>query len=643
MSGRQHFQGIDDVALFYAVAAAALAVFAWGLARRVRRWRAGPRGASVPPPSLRLRRALRHGLSALVRLPGDPAAALMHGLIAVGFTWLFVGTVLATIDQHVVRFLEGPTYLVYSLALDLAGLALLVGLLGAAARRYVARIPRLDSGGQDAAVLLALAVVAGSGFAVEGLRLAADTSGQAHWSPLGSALGGLFGTGAAADAYPGTWWFHALASLALVAALPWTRLFHVFAAPVHLAVADEPAHRVPLEDRPDDAPPLAVRDVVALDACTRCGRCVEVCPAAAAGEPFSPRAVLDAARGVTRRAAPADGELGLLGSATLAWHCTTCRACLDACPISIAPAAVAAAARRVDVEDGTRVPVPLAETLDRLQRYGNPWEASRKGRSSFHKELDLPDLSRDAGERLTWVVGCTAAIDTRARAPARAFSRLANAAGLTVGTLGRMVGCCGDVAAQLGEEGLFEDQAEKLGAAFDKAGASDVVASSPHCLASMKQGALAPRVRHTSEVLDEALADGSLRLPRPVPATVTFHDPCYLGRHGGVFEPPRRLIDAIDGVQRVEMERSRQTSRCCGAGGGRMWVEDLDGPVRMSELRVSEAAATGADLLVVACPLCLVMLSDASKAAGVEGSLEVIDLSELLARALPEVAEEEST
>ena len=201
----------------------------------------------------------------------------------------------------------------------------------------------------------------------------------------------------------------------------------------------------------------------------------------------------------------------------------------------------------------------------------------------------------------------------------------------------------GDVAAQLGEEGLFEDQAEKLGAAFDKAGASDVVASSPHCLASMKQGALAPRVRHTSEVLDEALADGSLRLPRPVPATVTFHDPCYLGRHGGVFEPPRRLIDAIDGVQRVEMERSRQTSRCCGAGGGRMWVEDLDGPVRMSELRVSEAAATGADLLVVACPLCLVMLSDASKAAGVEGSLEVIDLSELLARALPEVAEEEST
>ena len=627
MPERAYFWGIEGVALFYSLAGLALLAFGWGVWRRARHWRRHD-AARVAVSPRRLVRALRHGLSGVVRLRGDRRAALLHGLIATGFCLLFGGTLLATLDHYVVHFLVGDVYLVYSVVLDVAGVAFLVGLLGAAVRRYVVRVPRLDSRRQDAAVLVGLAVVAASGFAVEAVRLAATQPEHAGWSFGGAALGRLLVDPQAEAVYPATWWFHAVASLALIAALPYTRLVHLLAAPAHLAVADEAAARLPVDERPEDAPALALRDALALHACTRCGRCVAVCPAAAAGEPFSPRGVLDAARhGLGGEASP----LGLLGSGTLAWHCTTCGACLEACPISIATADVARAARRVDVEDGTRVPAPLTDALDRLQRYGNPWEASKKGRSAFAKELALPTLSDEPGA-LAWQVGCTTSIDTRAQGLARAFARLLTVAETPVATLGRKEGCCGDVARQLGEEGLFEEQNDKLLAALEKARATDVVASSPHCLTSLE--ADGRRVRHTSEVLDELVASGALALDRPVPARATFHDPCYLGRHRGVFAAPRRLLGAIPGLQVVEMEHSGADSRCCGGGGGRMWQEELDGETMMSELRVRQAAATGASLLVTACPLCLVMLDDARKAAGLEESLEVVDLCELAARAV---------
>lgn len=631
MQGREHFWAIDDVGLFYVLAAAATLVFVAGVARRARPWLAVLRGDGGP---IRIAaRILAGGAGGLGWLRGDRRAGAMHAAIAWGFSLLFVGTVLATIDHYVLPVLRGRTYLVYSAVLDAAGVALLLGLIGAAARRYLLRVRRLESRLQDAAVLAGLALAAATGFAVEGLRLVAAPPPGVDWSFAGALLAAVLprDPAAARAAYPAAWWLHSVVCLGIVAALPWTRLFHVFAAPAHLALARAPAPYVPLDDRPEQAPPLSPRDLLALDACTRCGRCVEVCPATAAGEPFSPRGVLDAARS----ADVADDPRGLLGHATLAWRCTTCAACLAACPIDIAPADLVRAARRVDIEDGTRVPTSLAEVLDRLQRHGNPWESSRSGRARFHAELGLADLSRGAPPTpLAWVVGCTTAIDTRARGLARAFSKLTDAAGLDVGTLGRKEGCCGDIARQLGEDGLFEEQAEALGARLDAAGAEDVVASSPHCLASLRREGR--RVRHTSEVLDALLQEGRLSLPTPVRATVTFHDPCTLGRQGGVYDAPRRVLAAIEGVDLVEMARSRERSFCCGAGGGRMWQEDLDGEVRMSSLRVREAAATRASILVTACPLCAVMLDDARKAEGLQDRLEVVDLCELAARALGE-------
>ena len=677
MDGREHFWAIDQVGLFYVLAAAAMVLFGWGATRRARPWLAAARAEDLS--IRRLSRGLGHGLSGIGFLRGDRRAGVMHALIAWGFTLLFVGTVLSTLDHCVVHFLRGRFYLVYSVVLDVAGIALLLGLCAAAARRYLLGVPRLDNRAQDALVLVALAAATASGFAVEALRLSALQPDVGPWSFGGTVLGAVLprDPAAAEAAYPLAWWLHALVCLGLIAAIPWTRLAHILAAPAHLAVAARPAPYIPIEDRPDESPPLAARDLLALDACTRCGRCVDACPATGAGEPFSPRAVLDAARGDARagggvatsgdHAAGSDGaaggrgeapvsgaaggdrsigdgraarpevatdsRAGLLDSATLAWHCTTCGACLEACPIHIATADLVRAARRVDVEDGTRVPAPMTDTLERLQRYGNPWESTRRGRSGFHKELGLPDLSRGAAEgQLAWVVGCTTAIDTRARGLARAFTRLAAAAELELGTLGKKEGCCGDVARQLGEDGLFEDQQQALSGALDRAGAADLVASSPHCLAALQRHGR--RVRHTAEVLDDLLRSGALRLPGAVPATVTFHDPCYLGRLGGVFDAPRRVLAAVPGIEVVEMGHTRQASLCCGGGGGRMWQEGLECEDQMSGIRVREAAATGASMLVTACPLCLVMLDDARKAEGLEDRLQVIDLCELAAKAL---------
>lgn len=300
-------------------------------------------------------------------------------------------------------------------------------------------------------------------------------------------------------------------------------------------------------------------------------------------------------------------------------------------------------ARRVEVEDGTRVPTNLVQTLERLCRYDNPWESSTKRRALWQKPLAIVDLTREKAQgRLCYFVGCTTALDTRAQKMAHAFAANLTQGGVDFGTLGKKEPCCGDIGRRTGEDGLFEDQATKVSTVLQKAGVSDIATSSPHCfhtlrreipllMESMEPGAAAEyRVRHYVQVLDELLENGRLKMENPVHGRATYHDPCYLGRHNDVYEAPRRVIGAIKGLELIEMPRHGSSSLCCGGGGGRMWNEEFDGPVKMSHLRIEEAVATGAELLITACPLCLIMLNDACKTAGHQDTLRVVDLNELV-------------
>jgi Fe-S oxidoreductase/nitrate reductase gamma subunit len=628
--------------LFYALAAVSVVLFVVGCTRRVRVWMRG--GGSWPRPDLR--RLLLDGLLGRRIFAGDLASGAMHLLLAVGFAGLFAGTLLAALDHYLVPFLRGAAYLVFSLAVDVSGVLFMAGLLWALARRYLQRVPRLERGASDLAVLLWLVATASTGFLVEALRLAVQRPPWAGWSfgGLGVSLAWPEAGGAAA-AYPVAWWTHALLSLGLVAAIPFTRLFHIVTAPAAASVADESGTLA--RAAVGTAFPSALR--LSLDACTRCGRCVEVCPSTLTGEPFAPRDLVAAARqrlSSTPSGAGGAAENGELADAT--WYCTTCGACLRACPLSISTPWVAAEVRRQVVEEGTRLPTLVGQTLEKLSKYDNPWEGSKKKRASWARGLDLVDLTRPRDEepRICYFVGCTTAYDTRAQRIARSLVEIFSRTGVSIGTLGKREPCCGDAALRLGEAGLFEEQREGCLRLLERSSVSRVVTSSPHCMHAMRNeyaatspeppatGHAALDVRHYVELLDELRGAGSLRLTRPVDARVTFHDPCYLGRYNGVFEAPRRLLRAVPGVEVVEMGHHGVDSTCCGGGGGRMWQGDSDGAGKISEMRIREAVSTGADILVTACPLCLVMLEDARKTAAVEDRIQVSDLGELVARAL---------
>ena len=455
---------------------------------------------------------------------------------------------------------------------------------------------------------------------------------------------------AARAAHGALWWVHALLSLGLIAWLPYSKLFHSLAAPVSLALQDQPLEAgFPEDDQEDgggdreEADPeagtgvlLSFRESVHLDACTRCGLCLEVCPVHGAAEPLAPRTLLGDLR-ARRSAMP--GEV---------WYCTTCRACYQVCPVAVAPLAVIRKVRAAIVEEGSQVPPQLGEGLEKLYKYANPWVAKKGRKADWMEKLPPGEPDPGAEPELLYFVGCTTSLETRAQGLARSLDAILRSVGVAYTTLGKKEPCCGDIARQLGERGLFADQRDKTLRALEKAGPGRVVTSSPHCLDSFvkaypktlsgKEGDTPFQAVHYTQFLDRLLEQGRLEFKRQSGLRVTYHDPCYLARHNGILEPPRKVLGAIPGLELREMADHGLNSLCCGGGGGRMWQE-LEGQARpaqgtMAHRRLAQARATGAGVVVTACPLCLIMLEDGRKTGGFEDDLEIMDLAELAALCL---------
>ena len=619
------------------MAALATALFTFGVSTRVRVWARGLRGKGGLFSWRGLERVLLDGLLGKRILRGDIAAGMMHLLILWGFLGLFAGTVLLTAHQYIFPFLEGSVYLFFSACLEIAGGMLVVGLVWAMIRRYVQRVSRLERRPGDFLVPMWLLLAALSGFMTEGVRLAAQKPSGAGWSFAGYGVSLLWSpSDPPLSLYPYLWWSHAVLCLGFVAAIPYSKLLHILAGPLHILLSDEPALLIPTEMQRDEGGAYTFRDLISFDACTRCGRCVEVCPSTGAGEPFSPRDFI----------VWAGTHQGCFDIRKV-WHCTTCRACLEVCPLYIAVPESIHQARSKVIEDGKQVPPLLMKTLEKLFKYNNPWEGSRKNRTKWADDLDITDFSKTKkSEGLCYFVGCTTSMETRAQGLARSFSRILQHADVPFGILGKEEPCCGDIARRVGEDGLFEEQAEACLNMFTKFDVEEMVVSSPHCFhtfrneypafksVTSKDEPSGPRVLHYSQFLNKLLRKGSLRLEKPLDLTVTYQDPCYLGRYNGIYEAPREVIASIPGVKLVEMSHNRSDSLCCGGGGGRMWQEDLGSDKKMSEIRISEAAATKAQVMITTCPLCLIMLEDARKTTGLENSLRVMDLNELVEMAL---------
>ncbi len=619
--GREVFVHLNDVRLFYLAAGAALAVFCWGVWLKIREWRAAAPDRQRGSALQGLKQALADGFLGRRILKDDFWAGAGHLALAWGFIVLFLGTLGLGVDHYLIPWLQGSAYQVFSFVLDLAGVMLLAGVAFGLIRRLSGRPERLERRGEDVLILVLLAAAGASGFLVEGSRLALQPERPESFAFVGQALAAWLQVGQAA--YEGLWWAHALICLGLIAWLPFTKLIHVLAGPIQLYLEAQP-----LRPMAGEAALISGQsEVISFWACTRCGRCEAVCPAWLAGEGFSPRAFI--------------AEIKAGRAPTGVWHCASCRACFEACPLLIGPPETVFKVRGRIIESGVDVPAEAIEALESLQKHANPWGAPRRRRSAWTQGRAVKVLGKSASKaEVLYFVGCTAAIETRAQGLARALAGILEALEVDFAVLGDQEPCCGDAARQWGEVGLYELLWAQAAEALAQAPVKEVVCSSPHCLhafcsahpltaAALKVDLPVPAVTHYSVFLDRLAAQGRLK-PGPVDlGRVTYHDPCYLGRWQGVFEPPRRLLRSIPGLEMVEMAHHHAKSLCCGGGGGRMW-QDFAAPQKPSERRLKEAAAAGAEAVVTACPFCLIMLEDGLKTSGLEGRLKVIDLAELI-------------
>ncbi|HET7876177.1 MAG TPA: (Fe-S)-binding protein [Methylomirabilota bacterium] len=674
------------IALFYALAALALGISAWGFWLRLRRYLRGRPAGRWEALGRRLGRAAVAVGAHTTLSKRNAAVGLAHAAIFWGFAALFVGTVIIMIDYDMVRlvnsawrFWKGTFYLWYSLVLDLLGAAFVVGLLAMMVRRWAGRPAALDytrpdrppeaysrAGyvADDRLFLWLLFWIGVTGYAVEGFRIAADRPPFEVWSVVGWRLAGLFDalgvTPAANWLHLWSWWLHGVLALAFVAYLPYSKAVHMVVDGVNLLFKDDLAgKRLPAV--PDTAATpgygtladLTWKELLDLDACTKCGRCHVACPARAAGAPLSPRDLILELRehaeralgGRTwlgeRQARPADPTItGTVIRAETLWACTTCRACVEACPVGIEHVPLIVQMRRALVADGA-LDANLQGVLEKLGRYGNSFGQSDRSRARWTQGLDfkIPDARREPVDYL-WFVGDYASYDPALQALTRGVARLFHRAGLSFGLLYEGERNTGNDVRRVGEEGLFQLLAEKNVAALAKAQFKEIVTTDPHSYNTLRfeypeLGAAYP-VRHYTELLLDLLRAGFLVRQRGLDAVVTYHDPCYLSRYAGITQAPREILVTL-GLTLVEMGRNRQNSFCCGAGGGRIWMSDtrVSGMPTAAEQRIAEALdIPDIRYFVVACPKDVTMYRDAVKTGGFEGRIEVKEIAELLEEAV---------
>jgi Fe-S oxidoreductase len=677
-----------EVRLFYLLGYAAIAVFCYGVYVQIRKYRRGAPLALQGGLWARVGGMFSSVLSHRTIDRRDPAAGGAHRLIFYGFMLLFAGTATITLEYDIlnplfgIRFWRGEFYLVFSLILDVAGVALIAGLLFMMYRRGWMHLPKLDYARpdrrpgdpdfdrsqyrrEDWAFLWILLIIAGTGYVLEAARLIwlqerADVWDTRWWSPVGalvatalSALGlGAHGAGLLRH---GLWWFHGLIALGLIALIPFTKVKHMFTAAASLMVRDpQAAQRLPRV--PDSQPePGAAKitdfnwkQLLNLDACTRCGRCHEACPARAVGAPLSPRDVILSLREFAQATlesgtVPAAAELDIHGKApgqvameTL-WSCRTCMACVEICPVAVEHVPIIVQMRRKLVEDGAMDPL-LTKTLQTIHKTGNSFGESKRKRGAWSKVLPFPvkDARKEPVDVL-WFVGDYASFDPRNQKVSQLFATLLHEAGVDFGILYDGESNAGNDVRRVGEEGLYEVLAAANVNALSNASFKSIVTTDPHSFNTIRNeypdfgGRY--EIQHYTTLARQLFAAGRLRVTNPLKYRVTFHDPCHLGRFNKGYEAPRELLTLL-GCELVEMGRCRANSFCCGAGGGRIWIPDPVGAEKPAQNRIKEAAAIpGLEVYVVSCPKDLTMFEDAVKTTGNEGKFVVKELIELMREA----------
>ena len=606
------------------------------------------------------------------RLLQEPVIGFAHLLIfwafvffATGFWWNLAKGLLPFLP---VPYADELPWM--SFPTEVFGVLALASIVVAAARRYIFTPPRLEKT-RDATIVLSLITALLVTFLVaQGAKAAGG--GEVGWgSPAGAVLGRMFaGLGLQSAAAPamavGFWWAHMVIVLGFLAYLPYSKHAHLLFSPFSALFTSFSPGAMPAES--EGAARLEEftwRQLFNALSCAECGRCDRACPAHNSGFPLSPKDLVHHFKELMAEelaaparaavavpavpAGPAAAEagketpapfLGRVVKADEVWSCTTCMSCMYRCPVFNEHIPLVVEMRRSLVSQG-EMEKGVQDVLVNLGRYGNSFGKSARARAGWTTGLGFPvkDARKEPVEYL-WIVGDYASFDPRAQNVTKAAARVFNRAGLDFGILFEAEQNAGNDVRRIGEEGLFGQLREKNLKTFEKARFKKIVTTDPHTYHVLKheyagtngsEGLRGVEVLHFAEVVDGLIQAGKLPLEKKPDLAVTYHDPCYLGRYNGVYDAPRRVLKAL-GARLVEMGRNRDGAYCCGAGGGRIWMEDVPGiKERPAESRIREAAALkGAGTFVVNCPKDLVMFQDALKTAGLEGTLVVKDLAELV-------------
>ncbi len=706
--GRQIYWNAESFGvLFYPLAALAMAIFAYGVYRRWQMWVAlGKPEIRMDRLGERIRSLLLNGLLQ-VKTFRDPYPGIMHGLIFFGFVVLFIGTALIAKETYITGpllgwvFLRGWFYLIFSFMMDLFGLFVLIGVLLAIDRRYIRKPDRLGYKGapentpDDGIVLLLILAIVVTGFVSEALRIHVTHPPWEYWSFAGWILAKTL-TGVGQDTamilHKVNWWIHALLSLGFIAYIPYSRLMHIITTPAnHFMGSLQPVgHIEPIRDF-ENAESFGVgkleeftkKQIFDSDACTRCGRCQDGCPAYLSGKPLSPKKLLQdlktywlerapaaiAAKrsapalpegdgkppkkmivfkaldgvdtlvdtvvaGATRTEAPSEKTLvGEVVDLHELWACTNCLYCQEHCPALIEHVPKIIGMRQYKVLTEADFGAELQLTYRNIDNNSNPWGIGSHLRADWAKDLGVKTLAEDANVEYLYYVGCAGSFDDRGKKVSTAFAKILQTAGVSFGILGTEEGCCGDSLMRGGNEYSYQALAQANIETMKGYNVKKIICTCPHGYNALKKdyrnlgGEF--EVFHHTEIIADLIAQGKITLKKPVEGLCTYHDSCFLGRYNKIYDEPRKILKAVPGLKLKEMERNLAKSFCCGAGGARMWMEEDIGE-RINNLRTDQAAATGASTVAVGCPFCLTMFSDGIKDRKKEESMAALDIAEIV-------------
>ena len=668
--------------IFAACLAIGAAFFSYNAQRLVRYLRiaGGSAGSRLNDIPRRLWNLLTIGF-AQTKILRDPVAGPLHALVFWGFLVLQVGAI-EILVQGVVRgfsygnFVPAPLHWVFLLSQELTAGAVLVAVAALLYRRILVRPRRLQGdrvhSGDAILILAMIAALMVTLMLVSATHRVINSEHPVAVQPVSSPIAAVImalGTppNVVEAILAASWWTHALLILVFLNYLPYSKHLHVIVSlpNTFLSNTNGPGRIgvMPLMDLEAETEQFGAADVDQLTwknlldgyTCTECGRCTSVCPANITGKLLSPRKIVIDTRERTMELAPQlvgggapNGDvrehrlLDQFITEEELWACTSCRACVYECPVSIDQLEIINELRRYLVLSESRFPEEVQPAFEALERNGAPWAFPPSSRADWAAGLDIPTMAElaERGESpdvLYWV-GCMGSFDDRAKKTTIAVARILKAAGVRFAILGQEESCNGDPARRMGNEYLYQMLAKQNIETLDRYKVKAIITNCPHCFHQIgnEYESLGGHyeVVHHSTYIAALLQEGRIPLSGAAGAAqrIVYHDACYLGRYNGVYDAPREVIrQALPVLDIVEAKRSKDRSLCCGAGGGRMWMEERTGK-RINVERKEELAATGADTVAVACPFCMTMLSDAGK--GTEGYVPVVDVAELVAARL---------